>query len=159
MTTEAYKTTIEKLADLEAMVGQEMGLSNWVDITQEKINLFGKLTEDEQWIHVDPDMSAKHSPYKTTIAHGFMVLSLASRFAYDTMQVNDVVMGVNYGLDRVRFMNHTPVNSKLRGRVVLTDFETKERGARYKVTITFELDGIEKPACVAEFIAMAYTAG
>jgi len=84
---EAYKTHFENLEEMSNSVGKELGISNWVEISQEKINLFAKITEDEQWIHIDAEKSAKESPYKTTIAHGFMVLSLASRFSYDTVSI------------------------------------------------------------------------
>lgn len=155
---EPYATTFKHLVDMKAVVGTEIGLTDWFQIDQEKINTFATLTEDEQWIHVDPEKSKLHSPYKTTVAHGFMVLSLASKFVYETCTVNDIVMGVNYGLDKVRFPNATPCGAMLRGRVSLIDFEERPNAARYKVKIVFELQGQEKPACVAEFIAMAYTA-
>ncbi|MEM9078969.1 MAG: MaoC family dehydratase, partial [Bacteroidota bacterium] len=116
-----------------------------------------KITDDEQWIHVDVERSKKESPYKTPIAHGFLVLSLASSFCYQAYKVDDVGMGVNYGLDKVRFMNATPVNARLRGRTSLMTYEEIEGGAKYKVKVVFEIEGQEKPACVAEFLAMAYT--
>ena len=81
---EAYKTHFKNLEEMSKSVGKELGVSNWIEISQEKINLFAEITEDEQWIHIDKEKSEKHSPYKTTIAHGFMILSLASRFSYDT---------------------------------------------------------------------------
>ena len=155
--SEAYKTNFKHLAELEAKVGQELGVSPWMKITQEKINQFAEATNDSQWIHVDPERSAKESPYKTTIAHGFLVLSLASYFTYETFSCEDVGMGVNYGLDKVRFMNATPVNADIRGKVSLMSFESIPGGAKYKVKIVFELKGVEKPACVAEFLAIAYT--
>lgn len=154
---EAYATRFEKLADLEQHIGKELGISSWIEITQEKIDTFAKVTQDEQWIHVDPEMSAKHSPYKTTIAHGFMVLAFASKFAYDTFGFDDVTMGLNYGLNKVRFINATTCGSFLRGRISLLSFETIEGGAKYIMKVVFELKGQEKPACVAEFVAVAYT--
>lgn len=157
-TTNAYATHFDHLAKMKEHVGKELGVSPWLLIDQERINLFAKATDDDQWIHVDPAKSAQLSPYKKTIAHGFLVLSLASRFAYDTYSVGDVVMGINYGLDKVRFPNATPVDSMIRGRVSLMNFEMNEKAARYKINITFELQGQVKPACVAEFIAMAYIA-
>lgn len=157
-TTAPYKTRIERLADLEDWVGKEIGLSDWVVIDQERVNTFAEITEDEQWIHVDPEKSKLYSPYQTTIAHGFMVLSLASKFAYETYSIDDVVMGVNYGLDKVRFPNATRVGASVRGRISLMNFEPQEKGVRYKMKVIFEIKGEEKPACVAEFIAMAYTA-
>jgi len=154
---EPYSTHFDKLADLEAHVGKELGVSKWIDITQEKINTFAKLTEDEQWIHIDREQSKQYSPYKDTVAHGFMVLSFTSRFTYDTYSFGDVVMGVNYGLNRVRFPNATLVDSRLRGRVSLLEYKAIPNGARFILKVTFELEGQEKPACVAEFIGQAYT--
>ncbi|MDW3197462.1 MAG: MaoC family dehydratase [Cytophagales bacterium] len=154
---EPYKTILEHLAELEGMLGQELGLSPWTTITQEQITTFAKITGDEQWIHIDVERSKKESPYGTTIAHGFMILSLASKFAYETMHISDVGMGLNYGLDKVRFMNATPSGAKVRGRISLMEYEAIDHGAKYKVKIIFELQGQEKPACVAEFLAHAYT--
>ena len=153
---EAYKTHFKSLEEMSKSVGKELGVSNWIEISQEKIDLFAKVTEDEQWIHIDKDKSKKHSPYKTTIAHGFMILSLASRFSYDTLTIENVKMGVNYGLDRVRFTSATPSGGKVRGRVSLLEFEIKTGGAKYKLGITVELEGQEKPVCVAETLAIAY---
>ena len=138
---EAYKTHFENLEEMSKSIGQELGISNWVEISQEKINLFAKITEDEQWIHIDAEKSAKESPYKTTIAHGFMVLSLASRFSYDTVSIASVKMGVNYGVDRVRFTSATPSGGLVRGRVSLLEFESKPGGAKYKLGIKVELKG------------------
>lgn len=156
MTNEAYSTQVENLSDLEAYVGKEMGLSGWYEITQEMINTFAKTTQDEQWIHVDVERSKKYSPYKTPIAHGFLVLSMASRVSYDTFQVKNVAMGVNYGLNKVRFINATKAGAFIRGRMTLADYKAIEGGARYTMNIVFEIKGEEKPACVAEFIGQAY---
>jgi len=153
---EAYKTHFKNLEEMSKSVGKELGVSNWIEISQEKIDLFAKVTEDEQWIHIDKDKSEKHSPYKTTIAHGFMILSLASRFSYDTLTIESVKMGVNYGLDRVRFTSATPSGGMVRGRVSLLEYEMKTGGAKYKLGITVELKDQEKPVCVAETLAMAY---
>ena len=105
--TQPYKTTFESLYDMEAYIGKEFGLSDWMTIDQESINAFAKNTEDEQWIHIDPVRCAKESPYKKTIAHGFMVLSLASKLIYEVMTISDLTFGLNYGFDKVRFMNAT----------------------------------------------------
>ena len=156
ITTKPYSTTFKHLVDLKAHVGKELGLTEWIEMTQERINNFADTTEDHQWIHIDPEMSAKYSPYKTTIAHGFLVLSLASKMTYDTYKVEDVSMGVNYGLDKVRFPNATPVGALIRGRVSLLDYKDIPGGAQYVVKVVFELKGQEKPACVAEFVARAY---
>ncbi len=151
-----YKTTIPSLSDLHKYVGQEVGISDWIDITQEDITAFARLTHDEQWIHVDPERAARESPFKTTVAHGFMILSYASKFAYETLEIQDVSMGLNYGLDRLRFTSPTPVNSRVRGRLTLLEVEEKSPGLKYKVSIVFEIEGQEKPACVAVWLAVGY---
>jgi acyl dehydratase len=159
MSNHPHKTSIPHLADLPDYIGQQLGVSNWVTITQTDINTFAKLTGDEQFIHVDPERAARESPFKTTIAHGFMVLSFASRFCYETLEIQDVVMGVNYGLDKLRFTSPTPVNGRVRGRITLLSVEDQPPGVKYKLSIVFELEGQEKPVCVAEWLAMVYTKG
>ena len=156
MKNEAYQTIFHHLSEMKEVIGQEIGLSAWMEITQAQIDTFAKVTDDEQWIHVDPKKSKDFSPYGTTVAHGFFVLSLASKFAYEMYQVEDAKMVVNYGLDRVRFPNATPVGAHLRGRLSLLDYEEKPGGARVKLEITFELKGQEKPACVAQLLAQFY---
>ena len=153
----AYSTEIPQLSDLTHYQGKELGISNWMTITQDMIDTFARTTDDNQWIHIDPEKSAKYSPYKKTVAHGFLVLSLASKFCFETLKIKDIAMGVNYGLDKVRFMNATPVGALLRARVSLMEFSPFEGGAKYKLKLVFELKGEEKPACVAEFIAQAYS--
>lgn len=158
MNTETpYQTTLEKLEELNDLVGKEIGLTEWQTISQERINRFAETTEDTQWIHMDLEKSKAYSPYKTTVAHGFLVLSLASKFSYETLNMKDVVMGVNYGLDKVRFPNATREGASLRGRVSVLSYDKIPGGAKYKLNIVFEIKGEAKPACVAEFIAMAYT--
>lgn len=156
MKDQAYQTIFEHLSDMQEYVGREIGLSDWKLIDQDTINTFAKLTGDQQWIHVDEEKSARFSPYKKTVAHGFLVLSLASKFAFESYQIQDIAMGLNYGFDKVRFPNAVPVGSKVRGRVSLLDFEAITGGAKYKLKIVFELEGQEKPACVAEWLLMVY---
>ena len=156
MTNEPYKTTVPTLGEMPSFIDKELGLSDWTEIKQEDINTFARVTGDEQWIHIDVERSKKESPYKTTIAHGFMILGLASKFCYETFHLADAKMGVNYGLDKVRFMSPTPSGAKVRGRVSLMSVDMMEGGAKYKMKIVFELQGQEKPVCVAEFLAMAY---
>ena len=110
---------VAHLNELEQYVGKELGLTEWMTIEQDRINTFAEVTEDLQWIHTDPEKSAAFSPYKKTVAHGFLVLSLASKISYDALSIGDVVMGVNYGLDKVRFTNATRSGAKLRGRLAL----------------------------------------
>jgi len=154
-TTTPYATQLKELEELKDYVGKELGLTEWM--TMERINSFAEATEDMQWIHTDPKRSAAFSPYKKTVAHGFLVLSLASKISYDAFSIENIVMGVNYGLDKVRFPNATKSDAKLRGRVSLMAYDAIPGGAKYKMKIVFELEGEEKPACVAEFLAMAYT--
>jgi|SaaInl6LU_22_DNA_1037377.scaffolds.fasta_scaffold67054_1 acyl dehydratase len=156
-TTTPYATQLKELEELKDYVGKELGLTEWMTMEQERINSFAEATEDMQWIHTDPKRSAAFSPYKKTVAHGFLVLSLASKISYDAFSIENVVMGVNYGLDKVRFPNATKSDAKLRGRVSLLEYDAIPGGAKYKMKIVFELEGEEKPACVAEFLAMAYT--
>ena len=156
MTNTPYKTTFKHLSDMQEQIGKEVGLSEWITIDQATINAFAKLTRDEQWIHVDPERAAKESPYKKPIAHGFLVLSFASDFSFQCLGFENVTMGVNYGFDKVRFINATPVDARIRGRVSILAYEQKEQAAKYKLGLSIEIEGQEKPACVAEWIAMAY---
>jgi enoyl-CoA hydratase/carnithine racemase/acyl dehydratase len=153
---EAYATEISQLSDLKNYAGKELGVSEWTTISQNQIDTFARTTDDNQWIHINPEMAKKHSPYKKPIAHGFLILSLASKFCYETVKFKNVGMGINYGLDKVRFMNATTVGSLIRARVSLISTEDVPGGLRYKMKLIFELKGQEKPACVAEFIALAY---
>jgi acyl dehydratase len=157
MTETPYATTFKYLMDMKNHVGQELGLTTWSEITQDKINTFAELTGDTQWIHVDEEKSKKHSPYGQTVAHGFMVLSFSSQFPHEAYSMDDVTMGVNYGLDKVRFPNATLSGSMMRGRVSLLEFMEFEGGARYKLKVVFECKGVAKPVCVAEFVVQAYT--
>ena len=157
MEQKPYSSQFKKLVEMKTCVGKEIGLTEWITIDQEQINTFAKATGDHQWIHTDPELARIHSPYGTTIAHGFLVLSLAPKFIYEIYKVEDVIMGVNYGMEKVRFPNATPVNSELRARVSLKAFEEVEKGAMLTMDIIFEVKGQEKPSCVAEFIAMAFT--
>ncbi|MEM9885582.1 MAG: MaoC family dehydratase [Bacteroidota bacterium] len=158
MSSTSYKTTFQQASELKAYTGKEIGLSSWITIDQAAIDTFAQLTKDEQWIHIDPEKSAQYSPYKTTIAHGFMVLSFVSHFSYECFEIKNIGMGLNYGLDKVRFMNAVPVNSRIRGRISLLEYEAKEKGAKYKFKVIIELEGQEKPACVAECIGVIYEA-
>jgi enoyl-CoA hydratase/carnithine racemase/acyl dehydratase len=156
-TNTAYATRLTNTSELSAYVGKELGLTEWMPITQQRINTFADATEDFQWIHTDVERSALFSPYKKTVAHGFLVLSMASKVSYDTFSIENVAMGVNYGLDKVRFPNATKSGTFFRGRVSLLECEEIKGGIKYKMGIVFELKGEDKPACVAEFIAIAYS--
>ena len=150
----------KNISELEASVGEELGVTEWQTITQKQINEFAEVTGDRQWIHTDPMKAKLLSPFKTTIAHGFLVLSLAPKMLEDTYAVKSAKMGINYGLNHVRFTAPVPANSKVRGRIVLKSFEKidnqKGQGARLIVSLTFELENSEKPACVAELVFLIF---
>ena len=145
----------DRLADMHPLVGQEIAVSDWVTITQERINQFAEATGDHQWIHVDVER-AKNSPFKSTIAHGFLTLSLIPCFSEPSIKVKSIRMGVNYGLNKVRFTNPVKVNSRVRGRFVLKAFDPIEGGAQVTMNVTVEIEGQDKPACVAESISRRY---
>jgi len=155
-TQKSYRSVFKNISEMENAVGKELGLTPWKIMDQERINTFAKATEDEQWIHIDEERCTKESPYKQTIAHGFLMLSMCSKIMYDSYEVGKVSMAINYGLDKVRFPNPTPAGSKFRGRVSLTEFNFIAKGAKYKLNVIIELEGQQKPACVAEFLALAY---
>ena len=148
--------SFEHLAELQALVGQSVGTSDWITVTQERVNLFADATGDHQWIHIDPERAAK-GPFGTTIAHGFLTLSLLPEMSASAMEVLDTRMGVNYGLGKVRFPAPVPVGSRLRGHFKLTKYEPLEGGAQLTVEVTMEREGSEKPVCVAESLARRYT--
>ncbi|MBP6718012.1 MAG: MaoC family dehydratase [Rhodoferax sp.] len=145
--------TFETLADLSALVGQEVAVSDWVTITQEQINLFAQATGDHQWIHVDPER-ARSGPFGAPIAHGFLTLSMLPTFFESSMRIVQVRMGVNYGLNKVRFMAPVPVDSRLRARMTLLASEPMDQGGVQMMwSVTVEREGAAKPVCVAESLA------
>ena len=148
--------TFARLADLAALVDQEIGTSDWVVVDQAGIAGFAHATVDEQWIHVDPARAAA-GPFGTTVAHGFLTLSLLPRLAAGAFRIEDVRMGLNYGLDRVRFPAPVPVGSRLRGVCVLRRFEAIAGGAQLTLAVTVEREGGAKPACVAEWVTRHLT--
>jgi acyl dehydratase len=145
----------EKISDLQSLVGQELGVSEWLIVTQERINQFADATGDHQWIHLDAER-AKQGPFGTTIAHGFLTLSLLPEMTASAFHVTEVKMGVNYGLNKVRFPSPVPVNSKLRGRFKLLEYIPLEGGAQVAIECTMEREGSAKPVCVAEALARRY---
>jgi acyl dehydratase len=149
------KTSVS-LRDLESRVGQEVGISPWVEMPQERIDLFAKATGDFQWIHVDP-ARAKSSPYGGTIAHGFLTLSMLPKLSESTFEFSDRKMGVNYGLNKVRFTAPVPAGAKIRGRFTLAKYEKIEgNGVQTTWNVIFEREGGDKPVCVAEAISRHY---
>jgi len=144
-----------KLGDLQAWVGQEIGCSDWLRIEQDRIDLFAQATGDHQWIHTDPARAAA-GHFGAPVAHGYLTLSLLPVLFETAFAIDDVRMGVNYGLNRVRFANPVRVGSRVRGRFQLLSFEPLEGGAQMTVQATIELEGQSKPACVAETVSRRY---
>ncbi len=144
-------TTRYRLAELAALEGQVIGTSDWVVVDQSHIDQFAQATDDVQWIHVDP-VRAAAGPFGTTVAHGFLTLSLLSRLFAGAIALDDVRMSLNYGLNRVRFPAPVPVGSRLRAVCVLAAHEPIDGGAQLTVTVTVEREGGAKPACVAEWV-------
>lgn len=148
--------TFQTLAALAACVGHEVAVSDWVSITQQQVNTFADATGDHQWIHVDAE-KAKAGPFGGTIAHGFLTLSLLPRFLESSIVINDVRMGINYGLNKVRFVNPVLVGSRLRARMSLAASENIENNGKQMVwDITIEIEGKDKPACVAQAVIRSY---
>ena len=153
-----------KPADLQSLIGTEIGVSKWILVDQARIDAFAEITEDRQFIHIDP-VAAKQTPFGGTIAHGFLTLSLASAMSYDAVAPLDgVVMGVNYGFDKVRFLAPVPSGSNIRGRFKLLSAEDK--GSSGGVTrwllkheLTVEIEGADKPALIAEWLGMQMVGG
>jgi acyl dehydratase len=148
--------TFEKLADLAALVGQEVAVSDWIPVTQQQVNLFAEATGDHQWIHVDVER-AKQGPFGAPIAHGFLTLSLLPKFFESALEVLDARMGVNYGLNRVRFTAPVPVGSRLRARMSLLACEAiADNGYQMTWSVAVEREGSDKPVCVAESLTRRY---
>lgn len=149
-------STFNTLEDVASRVGEEVFLTDWVTITQERINQFAQATGDFQWIHVDAQRAAKSSPFGSTIAHGFLTLSLLGKFYEDHLSLPFCEMGINYGLNKVRFTQPVRVNSQVRGRFVLAKLENISGGIQLTFNVLIEIDGLDKPACVAESVVRQY---
>ncbi len=148
---------VETPESLKQYVGKEIGASEWLTVTQERIAQFAEATEDRQWIHLDRERAERESPYRTTIAHGFLTLSLISRFMKDVIQVRSGVgMTVNYGLNRVRFPSPVRAGAKIHARTTLVNLKEIERGYEATFAVTIEAEGTEKPCCVAESLIRYY---
>ena len=148
--------TFQTLSDLAACTGQEVAVSDWLTITQQQVNLFADATGDHQWIHVDPERAAA-GPFGGTIAHGFLTLSLLPKFFESSFEIIESRMGVNYGLNKVRFMAPVPVGSRLSARMTLLSAEPIEgNGLQMAWEVTVEREGAAKPVCVAESLVRRY---
>ena len=147
--------TFASLDELRAAVGEELGTSDWLEVDQKRIDLFAEATGDHQWIHVDPEKAAT-GPFGTTIAHGYLTLSLIPQFTFSLLKVEGVKMGVNYGVNKVRFPSPVPVGSRLRASSRLAEVTEVPGGAQIVTVVTIEREGGEKPVCVAETVARYY---
>lgn len=146
----------ETLADLQALIGQPLGHSDWITVDQSRVNAFAEATEDRQWIHVDPER-AKAGPFRGPIAHGFLTLSLIPYFFETGFAVAETRMVVNYGLNKVRFTSPVPVGSRLRAAFKLLAMDDVAGGARQlTIEVSIEREGVDKPVCVAESLARHY---
>ena len=149
---------IDDIAQLGAQVGRELAVSDWLTMTQERIRQFADVTDDHQWIHLDQDRAARESPYKTTIAHGFLTLSLISALVKNALSIGGQKLAVNYGLNRVRFVSAVPAGGRIRARVTPISVETVDRGASQVVWgVVVEREGAAKPCLVAEWLVRYYS--
>jgi acyl dehydratase len=150
-------TVFNTPSELLDAVGRDLGRTEWLEIDQQRINLFADATGDHQWIHVDPERAAE-GPFGATIAHGYLTLSLANLFLPQLMEVHNVSMGVNYGCDRVRFPAPVPVGSRIRGCGEVLTAEEVKGGVQVVVRVTIEIEGGERPACIIDTISRFFPA-
>ena len=146
-------TVIDSTEDLEARVGETLGVSGWISIAQERIDQFAEATDDRQWIHVDVDRANRESPFGAPVAHGYLTLSLLPRMVIEAVTFTPKKTGINYGLDKVRFIAPVPVGARIRGHVALRSVERRDlQTLQIGLSVTIEIEGSEKPACIAESI-------
>ena len=138
---------------LKQAVGSELGVSPWLTIDQRRIDLFAEATDDDQWIHVDPGLAAA-GPFGGTIAHGYLTLSLIPALNGEIFRVDGLAMGINYGVNKVRFTSTVPVGSRVRARSTLVSIEAVPQGVRCVIDVTIEVDGQDRPACVAQVVSL-----
>ena len=150
--------TIDDVRTLCSRVGDEMAVSDWLEVTQQRIDQFAHATGDLQWIHVDGPRAAVESPFKTTIAHGFLTLSLVSAFFDSTINIRGLRMALNYGLNRVRFISPVPSGSRIRSRFTAAKADATDGSIQVVWMVTVEREGSGKPACVAEWLVRYYPA-
>jgi len=148
---------ITSMEELRSLTGSEVAVSDWFEVAQDRIDLFAEATGDHQWIHVDVERAKAQSPYAATIAHGFLTLSLLSQLMSETVKLKmPIRMGINYGLNKVRFPSAVPSGSKIRARAVLQSLEAVGGGQQLTWNITVEREGGNKPCCVAEWLVRYY---
>ena len=150
------KTQFTGIADAKARVGQEIGLSDWMVIDQERVDAFARVTGDQQWIHVDVERARRESPFGGPIAHGYLTLSLLAKFASECFEVGGIKLAVNYGLNRVRFASPVKVGSRVRARFILAEVDDIPGGAQMVWQAVIEIEGGDKPACAAEMVTRWY---
>jgi acyl dehydratase len=151
------RTVFGRPAEMLDHIGARLGTSPWISVSQADVDDFARITGDRQWIHVDQERAAA-GPFGTTIVHGFFLLSLCAQFIEMTVAVEGSGMSVNAGLDRVRFLSPVPVGGRLRAHAALTAAEAVEGGVKYWLTLTVDLEGVLKPACVATVVTISYDA-
>jgi acyl dehydratase len=149
-------SVIKTLDELQGFAGREIAVTDWLEITQERINQFADATDDHQWIHTDAERAQRESPYGTTIAHGFLTLSLVPQFLKEAVQLQDLRMAINYGLNRVRFPSAVLAGSRIRAHIVLQSMRDVSDSTEAVFSITVESEGSDKPCCVAEWLARYY---
>ena len=150
------KVTFGSLDELLALKGTEVVVSDWLEITQERVDRFAQATDDHQWIHVDPERARRESPFGAPIAHGFLTLSLLSKFINESIDFGPSRMGVNYGSNRVRFTDPVPVGARIRARLKLAGVDPIKGGVQLTWDVTVERDGAAKPCLVAEWLSRRY---
>ena len=150
------QTTVEGIEGVQGLVGQHLGYSDWVEITQEQVNQFADATGDHQWIHVDPERAKKESPFGGPIAHGYLTLSLLVPLFTQVLVLTDTVMGVNYGLNKVRFPSPVPVGARVRLTATLSGAEDIAGGKQLTFACVIEREGGDKPVCIAEPVYRYY---
>jgi acyl dehydratase len=149
-------TTTTTIAELPSLKGQELGTSDWIEITQDRVNTFADATGDHQWIHIDVERAKAESPFGGPIAHGYLTLSLLVPLLAQVLVISDSAMGVNYGLNKLRFPSPVPVGSKVRASAVLKEVTEFAGGLQYSLAVTVEREGGEKPVCIAEPVYRVY---
>ena len=147
---------LKSLRDLRDKIGQEIVVSEWLEITQERINHFADATDDQQWIHVDVERARRESPFQTTIAHGFLTVSMLSRLLNSSIKFGTAKMGLNYGFNRLRFTGPIPAGSRVRGRFTLKALDEIEGGVQTTWAVVVEREGSDRPCLVAEWLTRRY---
>src|SRR3979411_899156 len=157
---DVWKKTPTPLEAYRAMVGKEVGVSSWHLVDQQRIDIYADVIEDHQFIHIDPERAKRETPFGTTVAHGFLTMSLMSIMSYEVMPVIEgTTMGVNYGFDKLRFMSPVRAGSRVRGRFTLAEAKLrKPKELQSRTNVTVEIEGEEKPALVADWIGLIYFA-